>query len=695
MRTLMNILKRRNSALVMSAVLTMTALQWPGGANAIEQGGAAQVPRMAGCGPLAERLAAPVFKVIPRPTSGPATTAAPAVTPAPATPVDATGLFTSANSSSVTNVQVAGVDEPDLVETDGRLVYSVVRGDLRIVDITSRSQVSVTKFPWNDALARYGAALDLGTQIMLVDKTLVVIAPSIPNSPGGAIAIPPSASSPVPGPAPVVVLPQNPTPTALNVAGAPVVGVAVYDVSNPARPTLRTQFSLDGTLFVARAAQGRVLMVTSNMLSSAGRIVYPTDSSSQAAVDEANRANAAVVADLGSFLPAATVDGTRRHIDCASVLMPNGTDHLPTMAALYRLDLRDQQLAPTPIAASFIAWPEAGNIGYTTADAFTLPTRIPENYIVSGQLGSRKPLFGTTLLRFDWRTTGKLSATGFVPGRLLDQFAIDEYAGTLRLATTINWQESGSSSARAQESAVYVLKQNGDSLEEIGRIEGLGQGELIRSARFIGDFGYVVTFRQTDPLYTIDLRKPKAPRLAGELHVIGYSDYLHPVGNHLLLGIGQEADPSNGRPLGSKAALFDVADPARPRLVGVAMVEERVRLPWDFQNAVSESERDYHAFLWWATAAKSGKAVLPVNNYGLDANNKIYQASEVAVMKIDGKVLHRQASIRHPIGADETGFSSPIRRSLVLGKSLVTVSRSGVKINDLTTVKPLAFIPTT
>ena len=180
---------RRSGALLVGAALLATTTGWPTRAAAIEQGGAAQVPRLADCKALAERLAVPVFKVLPPPSSGPLTTAAPAVTPAPATPLEATPAFTGGPTSSDTNVQVAGVDEPDVVETDGRLVYSAVRGDLRIVDIATRSQLSATKFPWADAAARFGPGFELGAQIMLVDKTMVVIAPSIPGGPGGVVRV--------------------------------------------------------------------------------------------------------------------------------------------------------------------------------------------------------------------------------------------------------------------------------------------------------------------------------------------------------------------------------------------------------------------------------------------------------------------------------------------------------------------------
>jgi Beta propeller domain len=242
---------------------------------------------------------------------------------------------------------------------------------------------------------------------------------------------------------------------------------------------------------------------------------------------------------------------------------------------------------------------------------------------------------------------------------------------------------------------VYTFQQRGDRLIEIGRVEGLGPTELIRSARFLGDYGYIVTFRQTDPLYSIDLRDPTKPQIAGELKVSGYSDYLHPIGRGRLLGIGQDADEETGIVQGSKAALFDVSKPAAPKQVGTTRVVEGPKSS-DWED--SEAEHDWHAFLWWSTGGSTGgstgKAILPVDGYGQAPDGHWYITSEVAVLKVRNKTLSRQATIRHPIGNGEDGWSSPIRRSLVINGELITVSRSGVKVNNLNTIKPLAWIPT-
>ncbi len=132
---------------------------------------------------------------------------------------------------------------------------------------------------------------------------------------------------------------------------------------------------------------------------------------------------------------------------------------------------------------------------------------------------------------------------------------------------------------------------------------GLGQGERIFGVRFIDDTGYVVTFRQTDPLYTVDVSSPAAPKVLGELKIAGYSAYLHPLGDDLLLGVGQDAT-EEGRRLGTQLSVFDVSD-----LSNVQRVQQR-RLA---TGSSSSAEFDHHAFLYWAPRKL---AVIPLSEYG-------------------------------------------------------------------------------
>ncbi len=137
---------------------------------------------------------------------------------------------------------------------------------------------------------------------------------------------------------------------------------------------------------------------------------------------------------------------------------------------------------------------------------------------------------------------------------------------------------------------------------QLGQVGGLGKGEQIHAVRFLGDTGYVVTFRQVDPLYTLDLSDPAKPRAVGELKIRGYSAYLHPLEPGLLLGVGQDAS-ERGATLGTQVSLFDVSDPARPSRLHQWTVPG---------GSSSEAEWDHHAFLWWAP---SKLAVLPVESW--------------------------------------------------------------------------------
>lgn len=173
----------------------------------------------------------------------------------------------------------------------------------------------------------------------------------------------------------------------------------------------------------------------------------------------------------------------------------------------------------------------------------------------------------------------KVAATGTVPGHLLNNFAMDEYQDNLRVATTISSQRRIFSGIDSGESVsdVYVLDK---SLKTIGSVKNLGKTERIYSARFIEDKGYIVTFRQTDPFYVLDLANPKNPIMAGELKIPGYSSYLHPLDATHILGVGMEGSKV-------KISLFDVSDKNNPIELDKYLLDEY----W------TEVSNNYHAFL--------------------------------------------------------------------------------------------------
>ncbi len=176
----------------------------------------------------------------------------------------------------------------------------------------------------------------------------------------------------------------------------------------------------------------------------------------------------------------------------------------------------------------------------------------------------------TTIIMKIGLTDLKVKAGGEVPGSLLNQFAMDEYQGNLRVATTIGeklwWVRSYFSwnSTTMTANDVYALDSN---LKEVGSVKDLGLGERIYSARFIGDVGYLVTFREIDPFYILDLSNPNNPEMKGELKIPGYSSYLHPISDDIVLGIGKEDWKV-------KASLFDVSNPYDPREIDKYILDE-------------------------------------------------------------------------------------------------------------------------
>ena len=197
----------------------------------------------------------------------------------------------------------------------------------------------------------------------------------------------------------------------------------------------------------------------------------------------------------------------------------------------------------------------------------------------------------TRIFRFSYQDgIMKKEAEGTVKGILLDDMAMNEYKGYLRMVTTVesqNVQEVkdditgeviGNDGIDVETSnSLYVLDEN---LKTAGKIENLAKDERIYSARFMGNAGYFVTFRQTDPLFSVDLSNPKKPKVLGELKISGFSEYLHYYGENLLLGIGMEADEETGATDGMKLSMFDISDPSDVK------EQSKLMLPYDYAMAL-------------------------------------------------------------------------------------------------------------
>ena len=544
---------------------------------------------------------------------------------------------------SATNVQEAGVDEPDVVKTDGQRLVTIAGGQLRFVDLRGPEPRLAATLRLDDTGYLQGNLLLSGDRVLVLRP-----APFVPQPVPGPLPVPSPQPMPVePGAARSGIVADE----MFRQAGPPRTMVTVVDVADLAAPRVVSELTIDGDLVASRMVDGVARLV---LRSGAPNLPFLYPSGSEASVQVATDANKKVVAEstLEQWLPTFSQDGeaARRLTDCAAVSRPEEFSGLG-MLSVVTVDALDPRPGP---GASILG---AGELVYASAEHLYVTTNVWKTADCGPTADCAATTF-TDIHKFgigdEVRTT--YEASGRIPGRLLNQFSMSELAGDLRLASTDD---------ATQESAVTVLRQKDRVLEQIGGVGGLGKTERIYAVRFLGDRGYVVTFRQTDPLYVVDLADPTKPAVTGELKIPGYSAYLHPIGDHRLLGIGQDAT-EQGRVQGTQLSLFDVSDPANPKRLANAT------LPF----SQSEAEYDHHAFLWWA---KTGLAMVPVQSYVNGTSSAVgFTVSEDEVREL-ARVEHRDRQ--------------PIRRSIVVGDRVLTLSDTALQGSDLATLAERSWLP--
>jgi len=369
---------------------------------------------------------------------------------------------------------------------------------------------------------------------------------------------------------------------------------------------------------------------------------------------------------------------TGQLVECAAVSHPanyTGTGMLTVLT----LDLTKELGTGDPV--SIVA---DGDTVYGTGSSLYIAddhlSRMFDGFAPSKPV-AQPPTQRTEVYQFDISGPGKPTyvASGGVEGTLLNQYSLSEYNGHLRIATTGGQPGQCCDQPGKSESMITVLTRKGNELAEVGKVRGLGVGERIYAVRFIGPTGYVVTFRQTDPLYTVDLSNPAQPHVVGELKITGYSAYLHPVGDGRLIGVGQEAT-DQGRRLGAQISLFDTGN-----LNSVRRLAQH-----QLAGGTSEAEFDPHAFLYWPD---KGLLVVPIMQPYRGETGKP-PASGALVLRLAGDGFTEVGTVSHPF--DPNRYPDPaVRRAMVIGDELWTVSGSGAMVNDLDKLAQRAWIPFT
>lgn len=567
-------------------------------------------------------------------------------TPLPRAPSGITpsnlGSFTASSATvdySTTNVQVQGVDELDTVKTDGQYIYTITNNTLVIVKAYPAVGASVVStIAPNGTLAGVFVS---GNKLILIGGT------------------------PRYWPYPVMGVATFVMPYGYNGQ----TRMWVYDISNRSSPALVFSLQENGGYVGSRLIGNSVYLITTENI---------------------------IIRNSTIELPARTANGQAQTTLASEIYHSDVRDYAYSFTTVARLDfasaigLSSQTFL---ISTSSTIYVSTGNI-YLTSTIWNCQqeTAIHRVSISNGEV--------------------RYEATGTVLGSVLNQFSMDEYNGFLRVATTswpivrpmmmgVSTTSSSASSppptpvpgtpvrtnpptpSQGPTTNVYVLDMR---LQQVGWLEKLSPGEQFHSARFMGDRGYLVTFKKTDPLFVIDLRNPRAPKVLGELYVSGYSDYLQPYDETHLIGIGKNAtDAAVGSFAwyqGVKVSLFDVSDPTHPVEVSSYVIGDR--------GTQSPALSDSHAVLF---DHDRGLFVIPVEVAQLPKNNTspwawgnyVWQGAYVFNVSPGGGVVFK-GGITHLKNGEMPSYANSNRfvgRSLFINEVLYTISPAMIKMNNL------------
>jgi len=521
---------------------------------------------------------------------------------------------TDTNGHSGTTIQEVGVDEADVVKTDGDFVYVIDNGAangsvLRIVAVDTAGPMTLASetpldgygqqiYLYNDkiiALTSTGGgyyAVPFGIEPMPVDVAVDEVAGdaggvgTADSEPGQSV---PDDGTTVPDTPPTV----DAEPDVDGVAPPymferPKTIVTILDVSDRAAPVVLSKTAFDGTQSSSRLIDGVLHLIVSNYQS------YYYDVFPRLGSPDLD----ASIEDTAAVLPKYThvaADGTENSgnvVTWETMYRPEDPDGFGVVTVI-SLDVDDN--------ASFTSIGVAAEPGlvYSSTGALYLTDTA---YNFSG--GQRET---TDIYKFTYEGRGATAAaTGSVPGRVLNQYSMGEYEGKLRLASTIGAQWGPFGQVSPSSNNVYVLGQDEASLDVIGSVTGIAPGETIQSARFMGPRGYVVTFLQKDPLFTLDLADPTNPQIVGELEVPGFSTFIVPMDDNHLLTIGQYVPPPGEfGASGVQLSIYDITDFSKPTVLSNVVLGQDT-------GAWSEAIGDPKAFTYYADR---GLVALPLSIY--------------------------------------------------------------------------------
>ena len=617
-----------------------------------------------------------------------------------------------ASDFSATNIQVQGVDEADITKNDGKYIYTVSDGKVIILEAHPAESANI--------LSKIEIVNGSATQIFVNGDRLVVFG----NSQNAAKAFREAVeTSKVSGASTAIYRPYYSSNTFAK----------VYDISDRKNPVLKRDLSFDGNYFNSRMIGDYVYLVSKKSVYS-----YGSDPIQLPRILENGNVKTTLPQDISYFdfpdysysfttISAINAQKDSESPESKTFLLGYSQEMYVSQDNIYIV--YEKKAKETTIYERFVsdvvlplAPPEVQNkikeVQSSNATAYERFQKISD--IFKAYIDSLNPEKAAEVMNESQTRIEKVRQdiaketektiihkisisgknieyknNGEVPGRVLNQFSMDEHKGFFRIATTTGevWRENSNALNH-----VYVLDKD---LKIVGKLEDLAHGERIYSVRFLGDRGYIVTFKKVDPLFAIDLSMPTEPKVLGQLKIPGFSEYLHPYDENHLIGVGKDAVAAQEGNFawyqGVKLSLFDVSDPLNPKEISKFNIGDR--------GTDSDALRDHKAFLF---SKNKNLLVIPVSLHEIDrekyageipANTYgefVWQGAYVFNLDLEkgfvlkGRITHDNKTAQ----ADEYqyrygNYQTQIKRSLYIGDVLYTISKNIVKASALADLKEI------
>jgi len=536
---------------------------------------------------------------------------------------------------STTNVQVQGVDEADIVKTDGEYIYQVNKGKIVVVKAYPEEEMEVISTISFAGEKAYPIELYIDKKYM----TVVASASNYDNRVYEDSYIYGSASN-----------------------GTKVI---VYDISDKKNIKKVRELEVDGSYVSSRKIGTSIYMVSN-------KNVYLSRNNEDKNITPCYSDTA--------------LKGEKVEVEYSDIrYFPGSTGRNFMVISGMDLDkMEEPAKVATYLGAGQNIYCSLDNL-YVSITGYSGYIDEPTNKRMSGSMYYGSNGQSTKVFKFSLNNSQiTYLKEGLVPGRILNQFSMDENNGYFRIATTIGSEFNGTS-----ENNVYILD---DILNIKGKIENIAPGEKIYSTRFMGDRCYMVTFRKVDPLFVIDLKDPAYPKILGALKIPGYSDYLHPYDENHIIGFGKDTEVYEDTAYyqGMKIALFDVTDVSNPvqkfqEIIGDRGTESE--LLRNHKALLFSKEKNLMAFPVNEMRIQNGKGKVTQYGSAYFQGAYVYNIDLVKGFTLKGKITHMSDEDVLKSGQYDFNYDKNVQRILYIGDTLYTLSNSMIKANGINDLK--------